>query len=176
MNQKKTWKVAILLILSILLLAGCGGKGDDGKSKEKTLVYGSGDYTSINPAIKEHGEINSLIFTGLMKHDLENNVETDLAKEVTCSQDHLTYSFTLRDDATFHDGKPVTAEDVEFTLQTILNPDNGSEIVSNYEDIAEMKVSDKANISITLKAPNVALYDHWYFTKTFTGRQRYHHP
>lgn len=39
-----------------------------------TLVYGSGDYTRINPAMDEHGEINLLLFDGLTAHDGENNV------------------------------------------------------------------------------------------------------
>lgn len=154
------WKVVILLVVSISLLAGCGNGAKEEKSKEKVLIYGSGDYTAINPAIKEHGEINSLIFTGLMKHDLENNVETDLAQKVEGTDDLLTYTFTLREDATFHDGEPVKAEDVEFTLKSILNPDNGSEIVSNYEDITDMKVLDDYKISITLKEPNVAFLDY----------------
>ncbi|MFR9073625.1 MAG: hypothetical protein ACLVJU_10830 [Blautia sp.] len=42
--------------------------------EETTLVYGSGDYTRINPAMDEHGEINILIFSGLTAHDGENQV------------------------------------------------------------------------------------------------------
>ena len=45
-----------------------------------TLVYGSGDYTRINPAMDEHGEINILIFNGLTAHDGENQVVPALAK------------------------------------------------------------------------------------------------
>ena len=42
--------------------------------EETTLVYGSGDYTRINPAMDEHGEINILIFNGLTAHDGDNQV------------------------------------------------------------------------------------------------------
>lgn len=157
-NLKKAVAICIILIMSISLLSGCG-KGEP-KSEEKVLVYGSGDYTSINPAIKEHGEINSLLFTGLMKHNLENGVELDLAEKVDFDQETNTYTFTLRDDITFHDGEPVTAEDVAFTLETILNPDNGSEIASNYEDVTNVKVLDEKTVAITLEAPNVAFLDY----------------
>lgn len=45
--------------------------------EETTLVYGSGDYTRINPAMDEHGEINILIFNGLTAHDGDNQVVPD---------------------------------------------------------------------------------------------------
>ena len=45
--------------------------------KKQTLVYGSGDYTRINPAMDEHGEINILIFNGLTAHDGDNQVVQD---------------------------------------------------------------------------------------------------
>ena len=44
------------------------------KENDTTLVYGSGDYTRINPAMDEHGEINILLFDGLTAHDGDNQV------------------------------------------------------------------------------------------------------
>ena len=68
--KKKLFSSIMLLtiVVIIVLFTGCGGnKGDN-----NTLIYGSQDYTAINPALYEHGEINSLIFAGLTSHD-ENN-------------------------------------------------------------------------------------------------------
>ena len=45
-----------------------------GRRGGSTLVYGSGDYTRINPAMDEHGEINILLFNGLTAHDGDNQV------------------------------------------------------------------------------------------------------
>lgn len=42
------------------------------KAEESTLVYGSGDYTRINPAMDEHCEINVLLFSGLTAHDADD--------------------------------------------------------------------------------------------------------
>ena len=47
----------------------------------KNPGYGSGDYTRINPAMDEHGEINILIFNGLTGHDGDNQVVPGLAKD-----------------------------------------------------------------------------------------------
>lgn len=48
------------------------------KENDTTLVYGSSDYTRINLAMDEHGEINILIFDGLTAHDGDNQVVPDL--------------------------------------------------------------------------------------------------
>lgn len=133
----------------------------DSKNAEKTtLVYGSGDYTSINPAIYEHGEINSLLFLGLTAHNSKNEVIPGLADHWEWDEENLTYTFYLKENLTFHDGTPLTTEDVKFTLDTIMNPENGSEIASNYEDITNINVIDEKTIAITLSAPNVAMLDY----------------
>lgn len=154
---------AIALLLGVSLIVGCGTKE---KSKEnlgqdeKILVYGSNDYTSINPAIYEHGEINSLIFTGLTAHDKENKIVPALAKSWDFDKETNIYTFNLRDDVKWHDKEKFKAEDVKFTLETIMNPDNASEIASNYEDITSIEVIDDTTLKIALKAPNVAMLDY----------------
>ena len=60
-----------------------------------TLVYGSGDYTRINPAMDEHGEINILLFNGLTAHDGENQIVPGLAKSWEFDENTCTYTFHL---------------------------------------------------------------------------------
>ena len=160
----------ISIILSLSLLVGCGSNSSDNSNKnagnstdtEKVLVYGSSDYTSINPALFEHGEINSLLFNGLTGRDEDNNIVPALAKSWEYDESTLTYTFELRDDVKWHDGEKFTAEDVKFTYETINNPEVGSEIATNYEDIEDMEIVDDYNIKIKLKDHNVAILD--YFT------------
>ena len=66
---KKIAALAVTLIM-IISLSACGSKSENDAD---TLVYGSHDYTAINPALYEHGEINSLIFAGLTAHDKDNS-------------------------------------------------------------------------------------------------------
>jgi len=167
MKLKKLKIMSLVMILS--LMAGCSNGGKETKEKsdsavkssdEKVLVYGSGDYTSINPALYEHGEINSLIFNGLTAHDKNNKVVPCLAESWELDKESNIYTFKLRNDVKWHDGKKFTAEDVKFTLETIMNPENASEIASNYEDIVNIEVVDETTIKITLKAQNVAMLDY----------------
>ena len=130
------------------------------KENDTTLVYGSGDYTRINPAMDEHGEINILLFDGLTAHDGDNQVVPGLASSWDFDTKTNTYTFHMAENATWHDGESVTAEDVKFTIEAIMNPENGSENAPNYEDVQEINVIDDHTISFQLDAPNVAFLDY----------------
>lgn len=163
---------ALILTVSLWLIVGCGNKTiiqeDINNSKnvavtesnEKVLVYGSGDYSSINPALYEHGEINSLLFNGLTAHDKDNNIVPALAESWEYDKENLTYTFNLRKDVKWHDGEPFTAEDVKYTYETIKDPEVGSEIATNYEDIKEIQIVGDYTVKIILKNENVALLDY----------------
>ena len=131
-----------------------------GEEEPTTLVYGSGDYTRINPAMDEHGEINLLLFNGLTGHDGDNAVVPALAKSWDFDEETCTYTFHLEEDVRWHDGEPFTAEDVQFTIEAIMDPENGSENAPNFEDVEEITVIDDHTISFRLSAPNVAFLDY----------------
>ncbi len=158
-------KKAISMVLALtmtVLLAACGDKNTaEVKTEEgSTLVYGSGDYTRINPAMDEHGEINILLFNGLTAHDGDNQVVPGLAESWDYDETNYTYTFYIRDGIRWHDGEPFTAKDVQFTIEAIMDPDNGSENAPNYEDVEEITVVDDQTISFRLAEPNVAFLEY----------------
>lgn len=135
-----------------------GNSGED--AEMSTLVYGSGDYTRINPAMDEHGEINILIFNGLTAHNGDNEVVPGLAESWEFDEAACTYTFHLAENVTWHDGEQFTADDVKFTIEAIMDPENGSENAPNYEDVEEITVIDAHTVSFRLAAPNVAFLDY----------------
>lgn len=158
-------KKAISMVLALtmtVLLAACGDKNTAEVKTEEgtTLVYGSGDYTRINPAMDEHGEINVLLFNGLTAHDGDNQVVPGLAESWDYDETTYTYTFHIRDGIHWHDGEPFTAKDVQFTIEAIMDPDNGSENAPNYEDVEEITVVDDQTISFRLAEPNVAFLEY----------------
>lgn len=183
--MKKLLACFLTFILA-LSLAACGGTGDTGSAPQEsgaqtseaaaqsseagadsapqaeptTLIYGSGDYTRINPAMDEHGEINILLFNGLTGHNGENEVVPALAKSWEFDEDTCTYTFHLEENVRWHDGEPFTADDVKFTIEAIMDPENGSENAPNYEDVEEITVLDPYTIAFKLSAPNVAFLDY----------------
>ena len=172
--MKKKWTGILLTAVMLLSAAGCGSQETEavkngsevagdvtaGSGEETTLVYGSNDYTRINPAMDEHGEINILIFDGLTAHDGENQVVPALAKSWDYDADTYTYTFHLEEDVKWQDGEPFTAEDVKFTIEAIMDPENGSENAPNYEDVEEIDVVDAHTVSFQLSAPNAAFLDY----------------
>ena len=93
------------MLTAVLLLTACG-KAErlttaDGPKEAQggysTLVYGSGDYTRINPAMDEHGEINLLLFNGLTAHNGDNEVVPGLARSWEYDEASCTYTFYLED-------------------------------------------------------------------------------
>ena len=156
--MKKKFLSLLLSAALALGLTACGGGG--GPAAGDTLIYASGDYTRINPAMDEHGEINILLFNGLTAYDGENQVVPCLAKRWTFDEASCTYTFYLEEDVKWHDGEPFTAEDVKFTIEAIMDPDNGSENAPNYEDVEEITVLDEHTISFRLSAPNAAFLDY----------------
>lgn len=136
------------------------GRTDGGQEEPVTLVYGSGDYTRINPALDEHGEINLLLFDGLTSHNGKNEVAPGLAKSWEFDETACTYTFHLEEGVVWHDGEPFTAEDVKFTIEAVMDPENASENAPNFEDVEEITVTDEHTVSFRLSAPNVAFLDY----------------
>ena len=147
--------LAAALLLSLTACAGTGSQSDSG-----ALVYASGDYTRINPAMDEHGEINILLFNGLTAHDGGNQVIPCLAKTWEFDKEACAYTFHLEENVKWHDGEPFTASDVKFTIEAIMDPENGSENAPNFEDVEEITVVDGHTVTFRLSAPNVAFLDY----------------
>jgi peptide/nickel transport system substrate-binding protein len=108
----------------------------------------------INPllAVSETDKaLVNLTYSGLMRSTKEGLVP-DLAERYEVSEDLLQYRFYIREDVTFHDGKPVTADDVIFTILSAQNPELKSPKRSNWEGIGIEKINDK-EIVFTLSQP-----------------------
>lgn len=88
------------------------------------LVEGmAGNPQFLNPLLSQYnqvdGVLSSLLFNGLTRLDERGNVVPDLAETMTISPDGLTYDFKLRSGLYWHDGAPVTANDVLYTVKTM---------------------------------------------------------
>jgi peptide/nickel transport system substrate-binding protein len=90
------------------------------------------------------------IFEGLTRIDQNGDVQPGLAREWTISPDQLTYTFTLEDGVTFHDGTSFDAEDVKFTFDRILAPDSVNAHKEFYTPITAVTVVDPLKVQMTL--------------------------
>lgn len=119
-----------------------------------TLTEGViGNPRFINPvlAISEADKnLSTLIYSGLVRLDSDGVVQNDLAEEILVSEDALTYTIRLKSGATFHDGEPVTVDDVIFTVQKILDPLIKSPRRATWDGVVVEKISEDT-LTFTLK-------------------------
>jgi peptide/nickel transport system substrate-binding protein len=110
----------------------------------------------INPLYASTSDVDNdlarLIYSGLMRFDANSGLQMDLAEEYTVSEDLLTYTFSLRQDALWHDGEPVRAEDVVFTFAAIQNLEYRSPLDVSFADITVEQV-DEYTVRFTLDEP-----------------------
>lgn len=150
---------SIALVLALLVLGGRWFL-----SNETTTPAVGGSYTEgvigtpqlINPlyapASDVDADLSRLVFSGLMRFDTQDGLVPDLASSYTVSDDQKTYTFTLRNDATWHDGDAVTPEDVIFTISAIQNTEYHSPLAVSFAGITAQQVDD-TTITFTLSEP-----------------------
>ncbi len=121
-----------------------------------TLVEGViGTPRFINPVTATSDadrDMVALVYSGLLSFDENGTPIPNLAQSYTVSEDGRTYSFTLRENATFHDGTPVTIDDVEFTIQKIQDPAIKSPRRAAWDGVTIEKKGER-EISFILRQP-----------------------
>ncbi|KQQ05616.1 MULTISPECIES: ABC transporter substrate-binding protein [unclassified Rathayibacter] len=139
-----------------LLLTACSGQASssEGGAKDSIVVAQPSDLANADPVI-DNGLYSTNIFHAVYDQlttvDGDGELQPRLATEWTASEDAKTWTFTLRDDATFTDGTPVTAEDVRFSFQAVIDsPDSLNKIYTN--NIASMEVTGDTEITFQLTA------------------------
>ena len=97
-------------------------------------------------------DMTSIIYSGLMKSNSKGNLVPDLAESYSISKDGLIYKFKLKDNAYFHNGEKVTADDVEFTINKTQDSALKSPKRANWDGVAVRKLNDR-EIEFALKQP-----------------------
>lgn len=113
------------------------------------------DPRTINPLFAAQDtdrDIARLVFSGLLTYSVNGEPIPDLAERYEISADAKTYTLFLRKNALWHDGKPVSAEDVIFTIKTIQNSQYKSVLRANWQGVTTEKL-DEYTIRFTLRTP-----------------------
>ncbi|MEP1585737.1 MAG: ABC transporter substrate-binding protein [Tateyamaria sp.] len=112
----------------------------------------------LDPTSAAAGAIDSVlysnVFEGLTRFMGDGSVVPGLAKSWEISDDGLTYTFSLRDGVTFHDGTAMDADDVKFTLDRILAEDSANAQKALYAAISSVEMVDPKTVRLTLSEPN----------------------
>lgn len=109
----------------------------------------------VNDADKD---IGALVYNGLLRYDAKGTLVPDLAQSYDVSQDGKTYTFFLRKDITWHDGKPFNANDVLFTIMALQNIEYGSPLRASWQGVNIEKIDD-FTVKLTLDNPRSQFID-----------------
>ena len=144
--------LCISMLATSLLLGGCSSKqAESSKSevkeakKELVLALGSEPEGGFDP-INGWGRYGSPLFQStLLKRDQDMNIINDLATGYEVSEDGLTWTVSIREDAKFSDGQPLTSEDVVFTFEKLM--ESSSTVDLTFVD----SVTSKSDYSLEFK-------------------------
>lgn len=186
--MKKRFMVLLALCLTlVMIMTGCG-KGkvdspdigeDNGKNPGNEVESGSikkggdivvlieqdVDFLDIQKAVASGtDEIMFNIFQGLMMPTPEGGIVNGLAESHVVSEDGLTYTFKLRD-AKFHDGSPVTAEDVKYSFDRYRGVITGTPLRSELINVDTIETPDDKTIVINMKQLDTSFLMNLHYSK-----------
>lgn len=127
--MKKVLSFALAAVMAVGMFTGCKSQSKTNSTLKPIKVCVGSEPKSIDPAINQavDGSIYLVhAFEGLTKTDKNNKTVPGVAKSWDISSDKLTYTFHLRKDAKWSDGKAVTAEDFVYAWQRAVNPSTAS--------------------------------------------------
>ncbi len=154
-------KFLSLSIIVVLVLAACGAQPTE-STQEKILRVAAFPISQTDPSlISSDAEvlIANHVYDYLVDVDAENQIVPRIATEWNLSDDGLTYTFTLAEGVTFHDGAELTAQDVVYTFNRLRNTE-GLPTVDLYSNIESVEATGDLEVTFTLAQPNpFFLYD-----------------
>lgn len=136
-------------------------------SVEKPMYGGSisegiiGTPRFVNPILASSladQDLVALIYSGLMRRTSRGELIPDLAEKYEISKDGLTYTFTLKNNISFHDGTRVTVEDIIFTIDMVKDSVIKSPYKASWDGVAVSKIDEKT-IEFRLKQPHASFLE-----------------
>ncbi len=156
------------LAVAIFLLSACGGGAGPAEQPDSAgapaaatdaavlRVGQAGSPDTLNPGtaiLAEAYALFELVYDSMYQLELDGSYSPELAESIEVSDDGLVWTFTLRDDIAFHDGTPLTAEDVAFTYN-FYQAQTDFPFANVYTDyFASVEAPDAKTVVITLTEP-----------------------
>ncbi|MBQ9330149.1 MAG: ABC transporter substrate-binding protein [Oscillibacter sp.] len=157
--------LALVLLVCVLsaALTGCGGgsKEDSPENRKTANELNVGIAQDLDDSLDPHKavaagtkEVMFNVFEGLVKPTPEGDLVPAIAETYTISDDHLTYTFHLRQGVKFHNGDTVTAEDVKYSIQRCADAtETGVLQVAAFSAVTKLETPDESTVVITLAEP-----------------------
>lgn len=147
-------EVGILFLIGVLVIhSGCISKTAENDGQKEYVIGYSSDTLGFYPWIEAYDvdtmSINSNMFNSLVELDDSMRLTPGLARTWS-NPDDFTWRFTLRDGVTFHNGYPLTAEDVKYTIDSIIE-DEDNDLRGLLTAVSEVNIVDNLTVDIVTK-------------------------
>ena len=154
---------AVLALAMAASLAGCKTNDNPGGTVTVGITQEPSVFDPHTVVAAGDEEILFNVFEGLYKFDSQGSLNPCLATGYEISDDSMVYTFTIRDGVTFHNGNPMTTDDVVYSIKRAAGLLDGQDaaLVSDLDSISSVE-SDGNKVIVTLEAPNSELLS--YFT------------
>ncbi len=148
-------KLMFLICLNVSFVA-CQDKDAQKSTSGSFFINIGGEPTTLNPLTSTDGysqTVQGYIIEGLLERDLDTyEWKPALAEKWEVSKDNKVFTFTLREGVKWHDGKPLTVEDVKYSFDAIFDPTlNTAHMRPYYESIEKVEIVDPRTIRFTVK-------------------------
>lgn len=150
------------LLFSFLLLCLLVVSGVSGQDGGTIFIRNIGNLTTFNPVIYNDGAsiiAANYLWPPLFETDSFTGEPIPGLTSWTISEDNLTYSFTIRDDANWSDGTPITSADIAFVVNAIANPNIETPHRATSTTIERINIIDDKNFELVLSGPNCAVWN-----------------
>ena len=108
--------------------------------------------TPVTARSRAERTLVGLVFSGLVRLGLGTTYQPDLASSWSSDETGKTWTFTIRDDAVWHDGEPVTADDVVYTVEALKSPEAAGAGAAAWADVT-VEAIDERTVRLTLGTP-----------------------
>ncbi len=167
-------RTCVYIVVTLLFIVSCDGGGREGGGKpggEKPAGVAEKHGGRLVIGMQQEPEILieavntmvagiyvcNMIFSKFVKHNDRMELVPDLITVIPTednggiTEDHLTYTYHLRENATWHDGEPLTSADVEFTWRMMIHPDINVETRQGWDIIESVETPDPYTVIFHLK-------------------------
>lgn len=149
----------LFIVLCFVLLATLPLSVTLGQDSETIVIRGFGNLRTFNPALSSDGastQAFSLLFPLPFETDRFTGVPVPGLTSYEISDDGLTYTFTIREDAVWSDGVPITSADMKFVIDAVKTEEVASVWETNVTKIQEVNIIDDKTYEIVLNDVNCA--------------------
>ena len=162
--KKRLMSLLLLAGLLCAVLTGCGDGSAEETPEDRAAANAItvGIAQDLDDSLDPHKtvkagtrEVMFNVFEGLMKPTPDGDLTPAIAESYTVSEDHKTYTFTLREGVKFHNGDTLTAEDVVYSInRCAAATETGIVQVEAFSVIEAVEAVDERTVTITISEPS----------------------